>query len=173
MSLATLDIALRGASVALLFVLAATLLRDFKGAVGGRLAIAFMLGSAAHAATCGFGRTPISAWHAPLIALSTGNVVVFWLFTRVLFDDAFKLRWWHGLIWAAVVAFSFVNCLFAPIAMMRSSFATGDVTAVASAARISIIAVNLLALGFITLAVVQTVRSWSVDLVEGRRRLRL
>jgi hypothetical protein len=38
-----------------------------------------------------------------LIALSTGNVVVFWLFARALFDEDFRLRWYHGLIWAAVV----------------------------------------------------------------------
>jgi len=43
---------------------------------------------------------PVSFAHAPLIALSTGNVVVFWLFTRALFDEAFKLRWWHALVWA-------------------------------------------------------------------------
>ena len=55
---------------------------------------------------------PVSVAHAPLIALSTGNVVVFWLFTRALFDEAFKLRWWHALIWAAVAAFSFVNCMW-------------------------------------------------------------
>jgi AraC-like DNA-binding protein len=39
--------------------------------------------------------------------------------------------------------------------------------------RISIIAINLLALGFIALAVVQTIASWSSDLVEGRRRIRV
>jgi len=158
MSLAALDIALRSASVALLFVLGATLLRDFRSAVGGRLAIAFALGSAAHAATCDIGVTPFSAWHAPLIALSTGNAVVFWLFTRALFDDAFRLRWWHGLIWAAVTAFSFVNCLFiAPVATIR----------------LSIIAANLLALSFIALAVIQSVRSWTADLVELRRSVRV
>jgi AraC-like DNA-binding protein len=158
MSLATLDIALRSASVALLFVLGATLLRDFRGAVGGRLAVAFALGSAAHAATCGIGATHFSTWHAPLIALSTGNAVVFWLFARALFDDAFRLRWWHGLIWVAVTALSFVNCLFiAPLATIR----------------VSIIAANLLALGFIALAVIQSVRSWTTDLVEQRRRLRV
>jgi AraC-like DNA-binding protein len=113
-----------------------------------------------------------------LIALATGNVVVFWLFTRALFDDGFRPRWWHGLIWAAVVAFSLVNCLFiAPIAMTGTRggdvFATGEVMAVISAARVSIIAVNLLALGFIALAVIQTVRAWSADLVEQRRRLRV
>jgi AraC-like DNA-binding protein len=159
MTLAAIDIALRGASIALLLVLAASLLRDFRHTAAGRLAIAFALGSAAHAATSAIGVTSaISVWHAPLIALSTGNVVVFWLFTRALFDDAFALRWWHVLIWAAVATFSLINCLW---------------IAPAGNARLSIVAVNLLALGFIALAVGQTIASWSADLVEGRRRLRV
>ena len=70
----------------------------------------------------------------------------------------FKLRWWHALIWAAVAAFSFVNCMW---------------IAPGGNARLSIIAINLLALGFIVLAVAQTVASWSADLVEGRRRVRV
>jgi AraC-like DNA-binding protein len=159
MSPATIDVALRAATVALLLVLAGSLSRDFRNVLASRLAVAFALGSAAHAITYGIGApSPVSIWHAPLIALSTGNVVVFWLFTRALFDESFAMRWWHGLIWAAVVAFSFVNCyLLAP---------TGN-------ARLSIVAVNLLALAFIGLAVGQTVASWSADLVEGRRRVRV
>jgi AraC-like DNA-binding protein len=159
MPLATIDLALRAATVAMLRVLAASLFRDFRNVLAGRLAIAFALGSAAHAATSAIGVTsPISAWHAPLIALSTGNVVVFWLFCRALFDDAFTLRWWHGLIWLAVAAFSFVNCMW---------------IAPAGNARLAIAAVNLIALGFIILAVAQTIASWSADLVEGRRNLRM
>ena len=159
MLLPTLDIALRGATVALLLVLAASLFRGFGTVLAGRLAAAFALGSAAHAVSYSLGSTsPVSVGHAPLIALSTGNVVVFWLFTRALFDDAFKLRAWHVLVWAAVAAFSFVNCMW---------------IAPAGNARISIIAINLLALGFIALAVIQTVASWSADLVEGRRRVRV
>jgi AraC-like DNA-binding protein len=160
MLLSTLDIALRAGTTALLLVLAASLFRDFRGAVAGRLAVAFALGSAAHAVTYGIGATsPVSIWHAPLIALSTGNIVVFWLFTRALFDDAFKMRWWHALVWAAVAGFSFINCAWiAP--------ASGNV-------RFAILAINLLVLGFIALAVGQTVASWSADLVEGRRRLRV
>jgi AraC-like DNA-binding protein len=70
------------------------------------------------------------------------------------------LRWWHALVWAAVAAFSFVTCVWiAP--------------APGGNLRISIIAINLLALGFIALAVAQTVASWSSDLVEGRRRIRV
>ena len=84
--------------------------------------------------------------------------MVFWLFTRALFDETFRLRWWHALIWAAVAAFSFVNCMW---------------IAPASGARLSIIAINLLALGFIVLAVAQTITSWSADLVERRRRVRV
>jgi AraC-like DNA-binding protein len=159
MPLATIELALRAASVALLLVLAVLLYRDYRNTVAGRLAIAFALGSAAHAATSAIGTTSLaSIWHAPLIALSTGNVVVFWLFTRALFDDSFALRWWHGLTWAAVAAFSFVNCMW---------------IAPAGNARVSIIAINLLALGFIALALGQTIASWSADLVEGRRRIRL
>ena len=160
MSLSTLDLALRAGTTALLLVLAASLFRDFRGAVAGRLAVAFALGSAAHAVTYGIGATsPVSIWHAPLIALSTGNIVVFWLFTRALFDDAFKMRWWHALLWAVVAGFSFINCAWiAP--------ASGNV-------RFSILAINLLVLGFIALAVGQTIASWSADLVEGRRRLRV
>ena len=159
MMLSTIDIALRGATVALLLVLAASLFRGFGTVLAGRLAAAFALGSAAHAVTASIGATSqVVAAHAPVIALSTGNVVVFWLFTRALFDETFRLRWWHALIWAAVAAFSFVNCMW---------------LAPASGVRLSIIAVNLLALGFIILAVAQTIASWSSDLVEGRRRVRI
>jgi AraC-like DNA-binding protein len=159
MSLAVLDIALRAATVALLLVLAASLFRDFRHVVAGRLAVAFALGSAAHAVTSAIGSiSPASVWHAPLIALSTGNVVVFWLFTRALFDDAFALRWWHALLWAAVATFSFINCMW---------------IAPAGNARMSVVAINLLVLGFIALAVAQTIASWSSDLVERRRRLRI
>ncbi len=159
MSLVALDLALRGATVALLLALGVVLLRDFRGVPAGRLAAAFAFGSAAHALTSGIGVTvPFSIWHAPLIALSTGNVVVFWLFARALFDDAFKMRWWHALTWVAVTAFSFVNCLWiAPRASVR----------------VSIVAVNLLVLGFVALAVIQSVSNWSADLVEGRRRVRV
>jgi len=159
MLLPTLDIALRGATVALLLVLAASLFRGFGTVLAGRLAAAFAVGSAAHAVSYSIGATAlVSFWHAPLIALSTGNVVVFWLFTRALFDEAFRLRWWHALVWAVVAAFSFVNCMW---------------IAPASGARLSIIAVNLVALGFIALAVTQTIASWPADLVERRRGVRV
>ena len=160
MSLAALDLALRAATVAMLLVLAATLFRDFRHVTAGRLAVAFALGSAAHAVTYAIGTPgPVTLWRAPVIALSTGNIAVFWLFTRALFDDSFRLRGWHAGVWLAVAAFSFANCAF----LAPSS----------GGARFSLIAINLLVLGFIALAVTQTVASWSADLVEDRRRVRV
>jgi len=143
----------------LLLVLAAAIWRDFRHAVAGRLTVALALGTIAHAVTTEIGSTaPVSIWHAPLIALSTGDAVVLWLFTRALLDDAFVPRWWHALIWAAVAAYSFVSCLWiAPVVHGKPA----------------IIAVNLIALCFIALAVAQTITSWSADLVERRRNLRV
>lgn len=159
MTLAATELAFRAASIALLLVLAASLLSDFRNVLAARLGAAFALGSAAHAASYSIGISSlVPAWHAPLIALSTGNIVVFWLFTRALFDDAFRLRGWHGLVWAMVTAFSFVGCVWiAP---------SGNV-------RFSVTVVNLIVLVFIALAVGQTIASWSADLVERRRRVRV
>jgi AraC-like DNA-binding protein len=166
MLLATLDIALRAGTVALLLLVAALLYRDFRATAAGRLAIAFALGSVAHAVSSAAGITsPVTPWRAPLIALSTGNVVVFWLFARALFDDTFEPRAWHALPWAAVAGISLVNCLVlgpAPSDHFRV-FGAG----------ISSIAMSLIALGFIALALGQAIASWSIDLVESRRRLRV
>jgi AraC-like DNA-binding protein len=154
-----LELAFRAASVALLLVLAASLFQEFRNVLAGRLGAAFALGSAAHAASYSVGVTSlVPAWHAPLIALSTGNIVVFWLFTRALFDDEFRLHWWHGLVWGLVTAFSFAGCVWiAPGGNLR----------------FSVTMVNLIVLGFIALAVAQTIASWPADLVERRRRVRV
>jgi AraC-like DNA-binding protein len=159
MTPAATELAFRAASVALLLVLAASLFQGFRNVLAARLGTAFALGSAAHAASYSVGVSSlVPAWHAPLIALSTGNIVVFWLFTRALFDDEFSLRRWHGLIWALVTAFSFAGCVW---------------IAPGGHVRFSVTMVNLIVLGFIALAIVQTIASWPADLVERRRRVRV
>ena len=55
MSLSLLDLALRAATIAMLLVLAATLFRDYRHVVAGRLAVAFALGSMAHVLTYAIG----------------------------------------------------------------------------------------------------------------------
>ncbi|CCD85004.1 putative transcriptional regulatory protein, AraC family [Bradyrhizobium sp. ORS 285] len=158
MPLEHLDLALRAAAIALLAVLAVSLWRDLGKRSVGRLAVALALGSAAHAATFNIGGSAApSLASAPLIALATADIVVLWLFCRALFDDGFAPRWRHGLIWLAVFGFSLISCL---------------VLGPAEHARIVIVANNLLALAIVGLTLAQTIRSWSADLVEGRRRVR-
>jgi AraC-like DNA-binding protein len=158
--LSHIDLALGAGTTTLLLLLAVLLFRDYRAVAAGRLATAFALGSAAHAltATSGFA-PPVTPWHAALIAVSAGNVVVFWLFARALFDDAFEVRRWHAVPWAAVVALSLVNCLVLVPAR------TLDPQILATA-------MSVISLVFVALAVSQTIASWSTDLVEQRRRLR-
>jgi AraC-like DNA-binding protein len=159
MTLAATELAFRAASVALLLVLAASLVSDFRNVLAGRLGAALVLGLAAHAVSYSVGVTSrVPESHAPLIALSTGNIVVFWLFTRALFDDEFRLSWWHGWVWALVTAFSFAGCVW---------------IAPGGHVRFSVTVVNLIVLGFIALAIGQTIASWPADLVERRRRVRV
>ncbi len=156
-----INLALGAGTTTLLLLLAALLLRDFRTLAAGRLAIAFALGSAAHALTAASGfAPPVAPWQAVLIAISTGNVVVFWLFARVLFDDAFKLRRWHAAPWVAAAVLSLVNCLVLVPAQTLEP-------------RIFAVAITVISPGFVALAIGQTVASWSADLVEERRRLRV
>ena len=159
--LSQIDLALVAGTTTLLLLLAALLLRDFRAVAAGRLAAAFALGSAAHAltATTGFA-VPVTPWHALLIAVSTANAVVFWLFARALFDDAFQLRYWHVVPWAAVATLSLVNCLVLAPAQLLDP-------------RILAFTMTMVSLAFIGLAVGQTISSWAADLVEDRRRLRV
>jgi AraC-like DNA-binding protein len=166
MLLPTLDIALRAGTVAVLLLLAALLYRDFRATASGRLAIALALGSAVHAVSSAAGfAAPVTWWRAPLIALSTANVVVLWLFARALFDDNFRLRAWHAVPWAAVAGISLVNCL-----LLGPETADGfRLFGVSPSSAV----MSLIALGFIALTVGESIASWSSDLVESRRRLRL
>ncbi len=159
-TLHSLDLALRSALVTLALFGAAMLWRDHARSVAARLGAACALGIAAFAlyGLPGF-LLPPAAWKAPIAALSAGNAVVFWLFTRALFIDDFRLRPWHGAAWGVLAVAGVVNCLLLPVA----SPARG---ALGAAITLTTLALALLALG-------QSVATWRSDLVEGRRRLRL
>ena len=76
--LASLDWALRGGTTALVLLLAIVLWRDHRGLLSARLGAAFAIGSGAYAITSTAGFSPaLGIWTFPLIALSSGNNVVF------------------------------------------------------------------------------------------------
>jgi AraC-like DNA-binding protein len=150
----SIDWALRGGTCALVLLIAAALLRDYGRLVAARLGALFALGTGAYAITSVAGFSPhLGAWAIPLLALSAGNNVVFWTLAASLFDDGFRLRWWHVALWLLLVVAGTVACFLSVptlgLALTLSSFA------------------------FAGLAMAQALASWRADLVEGRRRLRL
>src|SRR5579883_969936 len=154
MTLASLDWALRGAIVALVLLLAVAQVRDHWRVTAARLGAAFALGTAAYAVTSAAGfSVRLGPLTIPLVALSVGNNSVFWTFSAALFDDGFRLRWWHGALWLAMLAAGFLACIARlpglDVALTLSSFV------------------------FALLAALQALSSWRADLIERRRRLRL
>lgn len=154
MLLTSVDWALRGATCALVLLIAATLLRDHGKLLAARLAALFAVGTSAYAITSAAGFSPqLGLWTFPLLALSAGNNVVFWGLTGALFDDGFRLRWWHLALWLALVLAGTAACFLS--------------------SRILGLALTLSSFAFAMLAMAQAAMSWRVDLVESRRHLRL
>jgi AraC-like DNA-binding protein len=157
----SIDIALRGASAVLLLLLAALLMRDHGRTWAARLGALFAVGAAAYAFSSAAGFRPgESWWRVALTAFSEGNNLVFWLFARALFDDDFRPRAWHAVLWASLVGAT----LFCGLALwpLHSPLAAPVDAALA-----------LEALAFAALGVLQTLASWPADLIERRRRLRV
>jgi AraC-like DNA-binding protein len=151
---ASVDWALRGGTCALVLLIAGALLRDHSRLVAARLAALFALGTGAYAVSSAAGFSPqLGVWAIALLALSAGNNVVFWALSASLFDDGFRLRWWHAALWLLLVVAGTLACFLAVPALG--------------------LALTLSSFAFAALAMAQAVMSWRVDLVEGRRRLRL
>ena len=156
--MALIDAGLRGALVALLMLVVAILAphwRHDRHADLVRISIALALSLAVQA----FSASPwvehqlSCAAQSPGIGLSLGTAAVFWLFARAVFEDGFRLRAWHGALWAAVVLFGASICRWAgwwpAFALLRA-----------------------VPIAFTLLGLAAVIRPWRVDLVEKRRRWR-
>ena len=128
MLLSSVDWALRGATCALVILIAATLVRDHGRLPAARLGALFAVGTGTYAISSVAGFSPLlGLWTIPLIALSAGNNVVFWAFAGALFDDGFRLRWWHVALWLLLVIAGTAGCFLSSptlgLALTLSSFA--------------------------------------------------
>lgn len=159
--LALVDVALRGALVALLMLLAVVLHRDRPQAAPARAGVAMCLGLCVQivSATPLFEELVPRLWQAPLVAVSAGNAVLFWVFVQALFDDDFALRPVHAVAWLSVAVLSGLNCAV----LAHSASVVAPVTIGLQRG------VPLL---FAGLAAVAAANHWRADLVEARRRLR-
>jgi AraC-like DNA-binding protein len=156
-----LDLFLRGIAGGQLLLIAILLWRDHRKVLAARLGALLALSGAAHGVVLGSGLCDaIGVWKAPVLGLALGGNVVFWLFTRALFEDGFKPRWHHALIWSIVVVLGlFHNLVLVPDHSNWRAVGFGLIT--------------LETLAFAGLALFQVLSVWQNDLVEVRRRLRL
>ena len=152
--LALFDAALRGALVVLLLLLATQLRRDRPAAPATRIGVLFAVGLSlqAFASTPAFESHAPWPWQLPLVAVSVGNAVLFWLFTLALFNDDWQPRPRHAALWLMAAAVGALQCLWptAPGTWL----------------------LRWLPLGFALLALANALARWQGDLVERRRRLR-
>ena len=158
MGLTALDLGLRGAAAGLflmMIVVVAARARplDTMKWLGAALSAA---GAAYAIVTAPFVPKVALLWAVPILA---ANPVVFWLWAQAAFDDDFVVRRWHGALWLVVVGIGLSVLL---------TWTTWPIFAEAGVRSLSVVAL-VLSLA----AAVQTVRTWSADLVARRRRLRL
>ena len=151
----------RGMAVGINLTLAIVLLRQFPTIASARTGAMFAVGVAAYALisapqTAG----EFAIWQWPLLVLAAGNNVVFWLFARTLFDDEFKPRLHHLLLWLGCVALSFVALGLFPVA-------DGPVPDWA------LWIVRLVSVTLLIWVVVVAIHGRANDLIESRRFLRL
>src|SRR6185369_8429598 len=158
MGIIALDLGIRGAAAGLfLMIMVVILVRVRPHTTIKLLGAAMAAQTAAYLiATAPFVPKSTLWWTLPILA---GNPVLVWLWVRAAFDDDFVVQRWHGALWLIVVGIGFSASL---------GWTSWPVLARAAARLISLLTL-VLALS----AAVQTVRTWSADLVAGRRRLRL
>jgi AraC-like DNA-binding protein len=156
----SIDLGLRGATVGLSLLIAVVLLRDRPGSTVARLSAALAVGAAAAAIWSAPGFSARWEWWGLVfLALSSGAIVVFWLWARAAFDDDFVLRRRHGALWLTIVGLQLL--------------------AVGASGRWPVVGVaidrtlSFIYLGLALLAAGQAVATWRADLVERRRRLRM
>ena len=156
-----LDALLRGMLLVLLTLLAWVFGRDRPALSVARAGMALAVGLAVQVASTmpWFEQTAPRLVQTPMVAVSVGNAVLFWIFVQALFDDGFTFRPIHAMAWGAAAALGGLNCAV----LAHNGAAIAPLTMGLQRA---------IPLLFAVLTVQAAAAGWRGDLVEGRRRLR-
>jgi AraC-like DNA-binding protein len=161
MGLATLDAMLRGGAMALFLLLSFQFACDWRRSLTARLGAVLSFGGASYVALIVLDASYsfLNPWRLPLHVMSLASPALFWLFAASWFDDDFRLRPWHWLFVGVTVASGITtNYLFwAEHIRLFGLFLVWRLFSVVA----------------IVLALRATLKGWSADLVESRRRVRI
>jgi AraC-like DNA-binding protein len=157
MGLTAFELGLRGAAGGVFLLMVLVLLRFRPSNRNVMLGMAMSAGGVVYAiATAPFIPKSSLMWTLPILS---AQPVVFWLWARAAFDDDFVLERRHGALWLAIVGIGFATSL---------GWTSWPALSGAGAKFLAVAAI-VLAIS----ATVQTVKTWSADLVARRRRLRI
>ncbi len=161
MGWAVLDAMLRGGAIALFLLLASLFARDWRRSLAARLGALLTLGGACYVSLIaidthfGFG----NPWRLPLHLASLATPALFWPFAAAWFDDEFELRWYHVAFVIGTAAAGYISNYFL-FAMNYNVF-------------VLLLGWRSLSVIAIVLGLRATLKGWSADLVEARRRVRI
>ncbi len=150
----TLEAALRGGAVVILLLRAAVAARSAgRDAVSRYTApLAASIAGAIVESAPGFGTLDLGL-RLPVAIVSAGVPAAFWMTMGAIFNDGFRARWYHGLGWLTLVGLALMDQFRHPMAV--------DVARTGLSA------------AFLLLGAWHALSGRAVDLVEGRRRLRV
>ncbi|HEY8572422.1 AraC family transcriptional regulator [Phenylobacterium sp.] len=153
-----LELVLRGGAATTFLLLSLILLRDGGNRTLARLGALFALSTAWWALnTAPFAQWSYR-WAFPLVVITQGKTAAFWLFTRALFDDDFRMKPLDWAVWGGMVALGgawmLASQLGLPTDPVRIPHQVAQILLAASAAWIAL-------------------KGRGADLVESRRRSRI
>ena len=161
MGLTVIDAMLRGGSISLFLLLTLLFARNAPSSLAARLGVGLAFGGACYVALLAldsvFGFD--NPWRLPLHVMSLATPALFWPFAAAWFDDDFEWRWYHAAFIVVTVFSGIVsNYLFFVLHYPLFILAFGW---------------RGLSVASIALGLRATLKDWSADLVESRRRVRI
>jgi AraC-like DNA-binding protein len=149
-----LEAALRGGAVVILLLRVVILARDAQSSAVSRYSALLLVSIAAYIidSAPGFGALD-ARLYVPVHILAAGTIAAFWVAMGAIFDDAFRLRWYHALAWVALLSFGATDMIRHPMSVN--------------------VARTILSIALAALGVWYALGGRTADLVEGRRRLRI
>lgn len=107
-----LDIGFRFAAMALLGILATLVVRRGRRHPSESFALAFVAGLVSYLVLSGPMGAALPMWlQVALLAGALANPLLFWLLTRSIFEDGFRLRLQHGVVLLVVETLGFLSVL--------------------------------------------------------------
>jgi AraC-like DNA-binding protein len=152
--MSTLEAALRGGAIAILLLTVCLYARDLLTFRLSRYSALLRLCAAAFIVESAPGFEALDLrWQVPIHVVSSSTPVMFWILTAALFNDEFRVRWYHALAGLGLAALAWREMFGWPRALLT--------------------AYDALALLFVLFAIWHALAGRATDLVEWRRRLRI